>query len=167
MAKFFTSMLALSALSFVNVAVASTAFSSDVAPAPSSVEVPIITSTVLSTTLVPAASSSEATSTTCTTVTVTTAVTSTVMVHSSIASAMPDNSTTSWYISSGTALPTHANKSTVVVTHTANHSSGASTGGFKPTATASIPPEYTNAATNVDFGYAALAIAIGAAVLAI
>ncbi|CBX99164.1 hypothetical protein IAQ61_000713 [Plenodomus lingam] len=196
MAKFSTSMLALFAFSFANVAVTSTTFSSDVVPAPSSSLVeppaPIVTSVVLSTTTVADGPSSESTSTTCTTVTVTTAITATVVngesttatylgsgtiedgftIQTSIPSKLPtgvlpvpDNSTV--IVPSGTALPTHG-ASTVMTTHTAgpNHTSGASTGGPKPTASATFPPEF-NAASGVNFGFAALAVAVAAAVFGI
>ncbi|KAH9871061.1 hypothetical protein J1614_006635 [Plenodomus biglobosus] len=189
MAKF-TSMIALFAVSFINVAVASTAFSSDLAPAPSSssaeIHLPIVFTTELSTTTVIAGPTTESTSTTCTTVTVTTAITSTVIavkpstsddgftIQTSIPSELPtsvvfpvpDNSTI--ITLSATALPTRG-ASTVVITHTAgpNRTSGASTGGPKPTASASVPPEIINAASGVNFGFAALAVAVGAAVFGI
>ncbi|KAF2849757.1 hypothetical protein T440DRAFT_490332 [Plenodomus tracheiphilus IPT5] len=207
MAKFFTSLLALSALAF-NVAVASTAFSSDLAPAPSSSvvepQVPIIFSTELSTTTVIAGPSSEATSTTCITVTVTTAVTSTVIdakpsnsdegnytiqtqtsLPVSIPSVQPEPARchsgvylemwpASGLPTSAVIIPVPAN-STIVPSATAlptghagtNMTSGASTGGPRPTASASFPPEIINAASGVNCGYAALAVAVGAAVFGI
>ena len=76
---------------------------------------------------------------------------------------VPGNNT---LIMSTTADPSYG-ASTIVVTHTANKSSVAKTGAPQPTASASAPPEIVNAASGVDFGFAALAVGIVAAVFGI